>query len=167
MPLVIIELPKNESDIYNIKTCVGLDIRVEPLKKPNQMGQCFNCQNYGHSQRNCHVHLKCVKCAGQHPSQECTQPRAVTAKCANCNGPHPASYRGCTAYPPNQIQKKQTNLWTISEKIAPAPPPHNTANFPPLKTRTNQQQSQNDPQINHSTQQKAEITLALGDLTPV
>lgn len=83
MPLVIVELPKQESNIYNIQKCVGLNIRVERLKKPNQMGQCFNCQTFGLSQRNCHAQPKCVKYAGLHPSQDCPQPKTIIAKCTN------------------------------------------------------------------------------------
>lgn len=107
MPLVIVELPKHESNIYNIQKCLGLIIRVEPLKKPNQMGRCLDCQTFGHSQRNCHGQPKCVKCADLHPSQECPQPNTIIAKCTNCNGPHPARYRRCPAYPPNQINQSQ------------------------------------------------------------
>lgn len=91
VPLVIIELPKSEFNIYNISTCCVLKTRVEPLRKSQFITQCYNCQQVRHSQLNCHDRPRCVKCAQFHPSYECTKPRTIETKCSNCSGPHLAN----------------------------------------------------------------------------
>ena len=87
------------SDLNHKFSLIGI-VRVswEPQhpskKKPTQ---CHNCQQWGHSSLNCHHPAKCVKCAGDHPTSQCTRQKATKdpPKCANCGGAHTASFQGC------------------------------------------------------------------------
>lgn len=63
MPLYLLNLPRTDKQIYEIKTIIGLYITVKNLKAPGQIGQCFRCQQYGHSQSFCKAEIKCFKCS--------------------------------------------------------------------------------------------------------
>ena len=41
---------------------------------------------------------RCIKCAGIHPTDQCTKSLEIPAKCILRQGEHPANYKGCTAY---------------------------------------------------------------------
>lgn len=61
--------------------------------------QCYRCQQFGHATAGCRMRQKCVKCAGDHESADCTYgvaaDRAIL-KCVLCGEQgHPASYKGC------------------------------------------------------------------------
>ena len=60
--------------------------------------QCFNCQSFGHSAKNCRSKQKCLICGESHSHEGCPNKEARKPKCANCKGPHVASYKGCPAY---------------------------------------------------------------------
>ncbi|CAG9822152.1 unnamed protein product [Phaedon cochleariae] len=99
-PLVIIQVPKSETRIWEIKDCCSYVVRIEAQRQvKNQIPQCHRCQKYGHSQKNCRCLYRCVKCGDQHPTADCTKPRTTDAKCANCSGKHFANYRGCPKCP--------------------------------------------------------------------
>ena len=89
-----------EAIISNIITCpqIGTIFKVEEFCAPISVRQCYNCQNFGHSAKNCPAKIICVICGEDHshkgyPNREIKQP-----KCANCKGPHVANYQGCPAY---------------------------------------------------------------------
>ena len=58
--------------------------------------QCYKCQSFGHSARNCTKEEKCVVCAGSHNVKDCNQREGNVKKCANCGENHTASYGGCS-----------------------------------------------------------------------
>lgn len=59
--------------------------------------QCYRCQGFGHSSRNCNMPPRCVKCVDSHPLGQCPKTnRSEPAHCVNCNEDHPASYSKCT-----------------------------------------------------------------------
>ena len=80
----------------------GIVYQVEEFRRPISVTQCFNCQSFGHSAKNCRSKQKCLICGESHSHKGCPNREAKKAKCANCSGPHVASYRGCWEY------KKQT-----------------------------------------------------------
>lgn len=92
--------------------------------------QCRNCQQWGHATTNCHAEARCVKCAGQHSTRQCTKPYEVTPKCINCSGPHTACSTECPTY-----QAIETNVNNRLERMrkqnepqpryVPAQPPRN------------------------------------------
>ena len=75
---------------------------MEEFRQPVSVTQCFNCQSFGHSAKNCRSKQKCLICSESHFHKGCHNKEARKHKCANCKGPHVASYKGCPEY------KKQT-----------------------------------------------------------
>jgi hypothetical protein len=63
--------------------------------------QCRKCQMWGHGSSNCHLSPKCVKCAGDHNTTDCTFSKKgekvpqEQLKCANCHQQHSANFGGC------------------------------------------------------------------------
>ena len=76
----------------------GIVYQVEEFRRPILVTQCFNCQSFGHSAKNCRSKQKCLICGESHSHKGCPNREAKKAKCANCSGPHVASYRECPEY---------------------------------------------------------------------
>lgn len=95
-----------------IKYLFNSVITVHKYKPKNSGGtQCFRCQGFGHSSKNCNMPPRCVKCTEPHPTSECPKKdRTQPARCCNCNENHPANFRQCTvrtAYLQRIQQKKE------------------------------------------------------------
>lgn len=69
-------------------------------KNQRQITQCYNCQQYGHTSRNCGRPYKCVKCTEDHKPGECsrTSKEDGDPSCVNCKGNHTANSRQCEFY---------------------------------------------------------------------
>jgi hypothetical protein len=124
LPLVLVEVPKDKGQIFQLKTVCHLIISVERPHKKGTPSQCHKCQRFHHSQRHCHAQPKCVKCGESHESRACQKTRDAAAKCANCGGPHTASYRGCPRFPRGYLGRK-------TPREAPQNPPKNRTPAPP------------------------------------
>lgn len=96
MPLFMIVLPRTDKKILEVNQILHLAIQIETLtlNTSTQIGQCYRCQRFGHSQSNCKATLRCVKCV-------CLLLKTGKPTCANCNGHHVSSYRAARA-PQNQ-----------------------------------------------------------------
>ena len=118
--------------IKAIKYLCCVKIRWETYKNPRKITQRYRCQGMGHGSSNCYAKPKCVKCAGDHITKDCTKSPQDTPKCANCAGPHTANATICTFYK-LQLQKIETNRARNSEKFesksssSPAGHPTNSA----------------------------------------
>ena len=53
-----------EAIISSKVTCpqTGIIFKVEEFRAPISVQQCYNCQNFGHSAKNCKAKIKCVIC---------------------------------------------------------------------------------------------------------
>ncbi|CAK9806277.1 Nucleic-acid-binding protein from transposon X-element [Anthophora plagiata] len=103
--------------------------------------QCYRCQAHGHTSANCNKNPNCVKCAGNHPTKECSKTRDTPAKCYNCKGDHPANYSQCPALlaylnerkahthaqPPTALHHNIPNQSTVQYLPVPEPPRRNPA----------------------------------------
>lgn len=99
LPMVMVELPREERQVYRLNSLYHLKITVEELRRPKEVGQCYRCQRYGHAQSRCTGRPVCVRCGEDHRASECKRPREEPARCGNCQGPHPANYRNCPRRP--------------------------------------------------------------------
>lgn len=132
LPLMLVTLPRNQNSktIYNITKVLDIDLTVEEYRGRQSPPQCWRCQSFFHGQSACNRAPKCVKCAGEHFSAECT---VVTngsnehIKCANCGGAHVASSRTCPKMPaqyrvlpgkPGVDEELNNHQAKISEKIS-------------------------------------------------
>ena len=87
----------------------GTVYQVEEFRKPVSVMQCFNCQSFGHSAKNCRSKQECLMCGESHTHKGCPNKEARKPKCANCKGPHVASYKGCPAYKKQAFQQHVVN----------------------------------------------------------
>ena len=118
-PLVLVHLERKYASIHNLQTVCGLNITVEAKRIPNGPLQCHKCQRFGHSQPNCNAPFRCMKCAGEHPTYQCTKPLTTPALCANCNAPHISTHHSC---PQNPLNLKKTYANALQPTSTPPKP---------------------------------------------
>ena len=106
----------NIAKIKAIKYLCCVKIRLETYKNPRKITQCYRCQEMGHGSSNCYAKPKCVKCAGDHITKDCTKSPQDTPKCASSAGPLTTNATICTFYK-LQLQKIETNRARNSEKF--------------------------------------------------
>lgn len=96
----------NNKEIYKINSLLYCRIKFEPPRPKRTIPQCSNCMTYGHTKSYCRRNPRCIKCAGNHSSSDCSRKeRSEDVKCVLCDGNHPANYRGCSVYKELQKQK--------------------------------------------------------------
>ena len=82
---------------------------MEEFRQPVSVAQCFNCQSFGHSAKNCSSKQKCLICGESHSYKGCPNKEARKPKCADCKGPHAASYKGCPEYKKQAFRQHVVN----------------------------------------------------------
>ena len=87
----------------------GIVYKVEEFRQPVSVMQCFNCQSFGHSAKNCRSKQKYLICGESHSHKGCPNTEAKKPKCANCMGPHVASYKGCSEYKKQAFRQHVVN----------------------------------------------------------
>ncbi|GJQ65604.1 hypothetical protein Trydic_g12483, partial [Trypoxylus dichotomus] len=113
-PPVLIEVSREYKSIYNIANYCGPTIIVESLRTRSEIVQCQKCQMFGHTQSNCNINYKCMKCGEGHFTHLCTKPKTTPPKCANCQGEHLSTYIKCPGNPNNAA---------VNKNFIDAPPP--------------------------------------------
>jgi len=151
LPLFFVELnpsTKNKN-IFNLTRLLRCVIKVEEPHRRTEIPQCTRCQSYGHTRGYCNYPPKCVKCAGDHKTDDCSKTRDQPAKCVLCGGAHPANYKGCLTY--TELKKKTRNRQpTIEGTIQPNQAMISENHFPTLPTTSRQQQQHQDHHINQT-----------------
>ena len=97
MPLIMVKLPREEKEIFNVSGIIDIKVKVESLRKSSQITQCFRCQKFGHGSSRCTATPKCYKCGEDHFSENCASEGPF--KCANCGDAHKSCWRGCKLAP--------------------------------------------------------------------
>ena len=110
--------------------------RCEASREPPHVMQCFKCQKFGRSARDCTNAIRCLRCSQDHSVKECNVAKE-NANCSNCGGAHATVYRGCPAY--------QHKLAEASKKI----------NENKFSAVTNKQSSQAKTDLTPSTEKIA------------
>jgi hypothetical protein len=134
LPLVLVELPPSEKNIFELKTVCFLTVNVEKPRRNGWVSQCHNCQWFHYSQRNCRAAPRCVKCGNNHSSNTSEKSKETPAIYANCGGSHTASYRGCCKFP--------------QPKNAPAKPRQQQKPKPPSENEKSKSAPEIAPQVN-------------------
>jgi hypothetical protein len=94
------------------KIPIGFEIhRISAYDRPKVI-QCYKCQEFGHISKICKKENKCLHCAGNHRSIECTLKKSTSQfKCANCSGNHKANSPTCQKYKlKSGIKKQKRNI---------------------------------------------------------
>ncbi|XP_072935014.1 uncharacterized protein [Epargyreus clarus] len=101
-PPYLVQLPPGSdmSSFRKIKYMYNCVVKIQKYKSNNFMGtQCYRCQSFGHSSKNCNLNARCVKCMEAHLTHECQKKNHnEPAQCCNCGEKHPANYRLCSAH---------------------------------------------------------------------
>jgi hypothetical protein len=103
-PMFMVELEpasnKNKNKIFELKYVLYRRVTVEEPLKRKSLVQCFNCQEYGHTQNYCKLINICVICGDPHKTANCQKQKnnPVVRKCSNCAGNHTANYKGCPVH---------------------------------------------------------------------
>lgn len=136
-PPLLIQLPAGSdmSKFKHIKYLCSCSIKISKFQSKKSPGtQCFRCQSFGHTSRNCNLPERCVKCTECHPTKDCKKKdRDTPAKCCNCGEDHPANFQKCKArveYLENLAKKK------VSKAVTTIPPKQ------PIPVNTYQQQTE-------------------------
>jgi len=143
-PMFLLELEQNinNKQIYEITNMLNSKIIIEPQRQKREIAQCQTCQRYGHTKSYCNRSPRCVKCAGDHLTKNCSKKdRTQDAKCVLCEGNHPANYKGCQIY--KELQKRK------SPQLRPKVP--SPSNIPETKNQSSPQTDPKEPPITKPT----------------
>ncbi|GFT08607.1 nucleic-acid-binding protein from transposon X-element [Trichonephila clavipes] len=103
LPLFLIEITRddNVNDIYQIRSVLYMQIKLDPFRKSNRVTQCYNCNNFHHASQNCFMKTRCLKCGENHRTGECSiKEKIENPLCINCNANgHMASSTECPLFP--------------------------------------------------------------------
>lgn len=110
---ITVSAESDDSKILQTKLlrCIQQHVRFEPLKHDkDSFPQCTKCQRYCHTESNCSMTRRCVRCGGGHDKDGCQLPKAefdpqtnqqlahTVPTCVNCGQKgHPANFR-CSKY---------------------------------------------------------------------
>ncbi|GFS82430.1 nucleic-acid-binding protein from transposon X-element [Trichonephila clavipes] len=132
LPIFMVEVRRNEKAelIHDVKTVCYLSVTVDPFRKKPGATQCYNCNYFNHSSKNCRMTPRCLKCGKDHRTGDCSiKEKLEKPRCINCNQEgHVASLRSCTAFPKIKPKKgeAQNNISKpkiTQKKIIPATRP--------------------------------------------
>ncbi|GFY23240.1 nucleic-acid-binding protein from transposon X-element [Trichonephila clavipes] len=129
LPIFMVEVRRTETAelIYDVKNICYLCVTIDPFRKKPGATQCYNCNFFNHSSKNCKMAPRCLKCGNNHRTGDCTFAGKIEKpRCISCNQKgHVASLRSCTAFPkikPKKGESPQNNNKnkTSNNKIIPA-----------------------------------------------
>ncbi|GFT01575.1 nucleic-acid-binding protein from transposon X-element [Trichonephila clavipes] len=128
LPIFMVEVHRNEKAelIHDVKTVCYLCVTVDPFRKKPGATQCYNCNYFNHSSKNCRMTPRCLKCEKDHRTGDCTiKEKLEKPRCINCNQEgHVASLRSCTAFPKIKPKKGEAqNNKNVQKKTIPATRP--------------------------------------------
>ncbi|GFT87271.1 uncharacterized protein TNCV_3953891 [Trichonephila clavipes] len=111
LPIFMIEIARDENvdDIFKIKNCLYMQIKIDPFKKSPRPTQCYNCNFFHHASQNCSMKTRCLKCGEEHRTGQCSIKEKINnPTCINCNAKgHMASSTECPLFPKPRKGKGQ------------------------------------------------------------
>ncbi|GFR25850.1 nucleic-acid-binding protein from transposon X-element [Trichonephila clavata] len=111
--IFMVELKKSPDslDIFQLKTCCYLAIKVDNFNRRPGPTQFYNCNLFNHSSKNCHVKTRCLKCGQQHRTGECPiKDKIENPTCINCGEKgHLANSHRCAKFPKPQPKKEDAS----------------------------------------------------------
>ena len=84
-------------DVRTIKYVLNVRVTWEKYRNTKKVTQCHRCQQFGHGSKNCCNAPRCMHCAAQHLTEDCTQ-KEEEPVCINCKKKHKANSFECEAY---------------------------------------------------------------------
>ncbi|GFW16117.1 nucleic-acid-binding protein from transposon X-element [Trichonephila clavipes] len=125
LPLYMIEIERDENvnDIYQVRSCLYMQIKLDPFRKSNRITQCYNCNYFHHASQNCSMKTRCLKCGGNHKTGACEiKEKIENPLCINCNTRgHMASSTTCPQFPKPKKGKGKSPFENLKRNIASNP----------------------------------------------
>ncbi|GFS76250.1 nucleic-acid-binding protein from transposon X-element [Trichonephila clavipes] len=119
LPLFMIQIKRSENaqDIFKLKNLIYHTVEVVPFRRRPGASQCFNCNYFNHTSKNCKMTPRCLKCEGSHKTHDCPKTERLQAlRCINCNeNGHLASSRQCPRFPRLKLKQKSEEPKTINQ----------------------------------------------------
>ncbi|GFT83993.1 nucleic-acid-binding protein from transposon X-element [Trichonephila clavipes] len=113
LPIYMVGVRRTEmaQNIYDVKNVCYLCVTVDPFQRKPGVTQCYNCNYFNHSSKNCKMNPRCLKCGKNHRRGECEiKEKIENPKYINCNEDgHVASLRSCSVFPKIKPQKGDAN----------------------------------------------------------
>ncbi|GFU10757.1 nucleic-acid-binding protein from transposon X-element [Trichonephila clavipes] len=109
LPIFMVELQKSPDspDIFKLEKCCYLTVKIDTFNRRPGPTQCYNCNLFNHSSKNCHIKTRCLKCGDPHKTGDCPIKDLIeNPVCINCNKTgHLANSHRCEKYPKIQPKK--------------------------------------------------------------
>ncbi|GFX08206.1 nucleic-acid-binding protein from transposon X-element [Trichonephila clavipes] len=144
LPIFMVELEKKSDspDIFKVKKCCYLAVQVDAFNRRPGVSQCYNCNLFNHSSKNCFMRTRCLKCGESHRTNECPiKDKIQNPLCINCNKTgHMANWSQCEEFPKRKPRKGETirnrNTSTESNKTSKRSPQISPSQLPSRALRT-------------------------------
>ncbi|GFQ99778.1 nucleic-acid-binding protein from transposon X-element [Trichonephila clavata] len=87
LPFFMIELkPEEHTKIANVNSLCYISVWFDPFRRKPGATQCYNCNFFNHTSKNCRMTPRCIKCGDNHRTSDCPQKeRSENPHCINCN----------------------------------------------------------------------------------
>ncbi|GFV28738.1 nucleic-acid-binding protein from transposon X-element [Trichonephila clavipes] len=112
LPIFMVELEKKSDspDIFKVKKCCYLAVQIDAFNRRPGVSQCYNCNFFNHSSKNCFMRTRCLKCGESHSTNECPiKEKIENPVCINCNKTgHMANWSQCEEFPKRKLKKGET-----------------------------------------------------------
>ncbi|GFU78045.1 nucleic-acid-binding protein from transposon X-element [Trichonephila clavipes] len=121
--MIEIEHEENVNDIYQVRSCLYMQIKLDPFKKGNRITQCYNCNYFHHASQNCNMKTRCLKCGQNHKTGTCEiKEKIENPLCINCNTRgHMASSTECPQFPKPKKGKGKSPNENLKRNISSNP----------------------------------------------
>ncbi|GFW07267.1 uncharacterized protein TNCV_3694591 [Trichonephila clavipes] len=121
LPIYMIEIERDEhvNDIFQVRSCLYMQIKLDPFRKGNRITQCYNCNFFHHASQNCNMKTRCLKCGANHRTGACEiKERIENPLCINCNTRgHMASSTECPQFPKPKKGKSKSPVENLKRNI--------------------------------------------------
>ncbi|GFT42679.1 nucleic-acid-binding protein from transposon X-element [Trichonephila clavipes] len=112
LPIFMVELQKSPDspDIFKLDKCCYLTVKIDTFNRRPGPTQCYTCNLFNHSSKNCHIKTRCLKCGEPHRTDDCPIRNLIeNPVCINCKETgHLANSHRCAKFP--KIQPKKGKL---------------------------------------------------------
>ncbi|GFU47131.1 nucleic-acid-binding protein from transposon X-element [Trichonephila clavipes] len=117
LPIYMIEIARDDkvNDIYQVRSCLYMQIKLDPFRKGNRITQCYNCNFFHHASQNCSMKTRCLKCGENHRTGACQiKEKIENPLCINCNAKgHMASSTECPLFPKPRKGKGKSQVENV------------------------------------------------------
>ncbi|GFX75396.1 uncharacterized protein TNCV_1724101 [Trichonephila clavipes] len=125
LPIYMIEIERDENvnDIFQVRSCLYMQIKLDPFRKGNRITQCYNCNYFHRASQNYSMKTRCLKCGENHRTGACEiKEKIENPLCINCNTRgHMASSTTCPQFPKPKKGKAKSPFENLKRNIASNP----------------------------------------------